>query len=487
MMKWVRRAAEPMRYAVMICAFFGLLSLMTGCGLVSAVANPKVAWAIQDPAGMSVVVRRADAADATAKQVDRILTATPASPDSDWLKAVGPKPEDAVGDVKALVQNPMYAKTHARVVPAEIWALQLGDIRSTDGSSPNLLAMVSSDLGDAYAAIQAKTADIADLKAQVEAEKTAKDAKDATDADKKEHDKNIDDLQKQISKLEDEVDPLKKKFLEAAKTAAGKASADTRKALGPVLVNLHAAVEDASIADGAAAVRYPLALKSLPDALQEIVPVIVADIVEEQSGHRPTMNGFKPDVKLDGLDVKLTLNGLDQSDLGKLSIGDLTTETLSRTKKWVVHAVTLLGAVASTKTQLSFEQDTLDALIDGFAANGWTKTEAAKIPDEKDPKVASATAKVRPHVKPGDENKATGVAEAQKNAKPATTTDAKTTDTPSATTKGNDKPGNGADKSTGKKPGKSGASTKPTSGSNKTPPAAGGKDAAPVRPEDFNP
>jgi hypothetical protein len=483
MKKWVSRAAMPLRYAMMICALFGLLSLMTGCGLVGAMANPKVAWAIQDPAGMTVTVRRADAADATAKQVERILTATPANPDSDWLKAVGPKPEDAAPDVKAFAQNPLYLKTHARVVPAETWAVQLADIKSTDGSSPNLLAMISSDLGDAYAAIQAKTADIADLNSQIEQEKTAKDAKDATDADKKEHDKNIDELKKKVSKLEDEVDPLKKKFLEAAKAAAGKASGDTRKAVGPVLVNLRAAVEDATIADGAAAVRYPLALKSLPDSLQEIVPVIVADIVEEQSGHRPTMNGFKPDVKLDGLDVKLTINGLDQNDLGKLSIGDLTTETLSRTKKWVVHAATLLGAVASIKTQLSFEQDTLDALIDGFAANGWTKTEAAKIPDEKDPKVASATAKVRPHVKPGDDGKpANGVAEAQKNAKPAPT-DTKS-DTPA--TKADDKPGKG-DKSTGKKPGKGGAGSKPASGSNKTAPAAGGKDTAPVRPEDFKP
>jgi hypothetical protein len=470
MMTWVRRAAEPMRYVVMICALFGLLSLMTGCGLVGAMANPKVAWAIQDPAGMTVVVRRADAAENTAKQVDRILTATPAGPDSGWLKAVGPKPEDAAGDVKAFVQNPMYAKTHARVVPAETWALQLGDVQSTEGSSPNLLAMVSSDLADAYAAIQAKTADIADLDAQIEAEKAAKDA---TDADKKEHDKNIDELKKKVSKLEDEVDPLKKKFLDAAKTAAGKASADTRKVVGPVLVNLRAAVEDASIADGAAAVRYPLALKSLPDSLQEVVPVIVADIVEEQTGHRPTMNGFKPDVKLDGLDVKLTINGLDQSDLGKLTIGDLTTETLGRTKKWVVHAATLLGSIASTKTQLSFEQDALDALIGGFAANGWSKTEAAKIPDEKDPKVASATAKVRPHVKPGDDTKRTGVAEAQKSAKPAAA-DAKTNDTPAA--KGSDKPGKGTDKSTGKKPGKSGADTKPSTGT---------KDSAPMRPEDF--
>ena len=53
----------------MFSAFGGLLAsglmltMTTGCGPLSAFANPKVAWAIQDPAPMSVVVRRADAAD----------------------------------------------------------------------------------------------------------------------------------------------------------------------------------------------------------------------------------------------------------------------------------------------------------------------------------------------------------------------------------------------------------------------------------------
>src|SRR5579863_1763702 len=88
--------------AVLLCATIGMLFLMTGCGMLSAVANPKVAWALQDPAPMSVVVRRADAAEATAKQVDRILTSTPADPTSDWLKNVAPKPEDAAGELKAL-------------------------------------------------------------------------------------------------------------------------------------------------------------------------------------------------------------------------------------------------------------------------------------------------------------------------------------------------------------------------------------------------
>ncbi len=410
--------------------------LMTGCGALGAMANPKVAWAIQDPAPMSVVVRRADAAEATARQVDRLLTATPASPGADWLRAVGPRPEDAAGEVKAIKGEPMYAKSRARVVPAEVWARTLADIQSTGGSSPNLLAMISGDLADAFATIAAKEADIADAKRQIELEKAARDAKDASDADKKAHDKTIDDLDKKISELEDEVDPLRKKFLAAAKDAAQKADASARDAVGPVLVNLLQAVDDASIADGAAAVRYPLALGSIPGSVMEVVPVILADIIEEQTGTRPSTDGLKPDVKLDGTDVKLSLNGLGRDDLGKMSLGDLTTEAISRTKKWVVHAITLFAAVSSTKEQLSFEEDTLDALLEGFAAGGWKKTAAATIPGGDDPKVASATP-AKPHARKAP-TPSVGVAEAQPThaAAPVTTapsqTDKATTDRPAA-------------------------------------------------------
>jgi len=139
------------------------------------------------------------------------------------------------GEVKAIKAEPMYAKSHARVVPAEVWSRTLADIQSTDGSSPNLLALVSGDLADSYAAITAKEADIADIKAQIATEKDAKDAKDATDEDKKTHDKNIDDLKKKVSKLEDEVDPLRTKFLASAKDAAQKAppAARERRGAGP--------------------------------------------------------------------------------------------------------------------------------------------------------------------------------------------------------------------------------------------------------------
>ncbi len=468
--------------AAMLCATVGLLFLMTGCGALSAMANPKVAWAIGDPAPMSVVVRRADAAEGTAREVDRLLTATPANPDSDWLKSVGPKPEEAAGHMKALSQHPFYAQSHARVVAAEAWLRALEDVQSTDGSSPNLLSMVSSDLGDQYAAIIAKEQEIARLDAQIALEKQARDKKDASDADKKAHDQTIDDLEAQKSKKEDEVDPLKAKFVAAAKDAAGKTPADARDAVGPALVNLRQAVEDASIADGAAAVRYPLALQSMVDSVKAVVPEIVADLVEEQTGTRPSMQRLHPDVTLDGLEPKITLDGLSASDLGKIGVGELTTQTVVRTKDWLVHTVALLAAISATKDHLSFEEDTLDAMLDGFAKNGWTRVAAATIPEATDPKVASAAPKAHPHKRPAS-SPAVGVAEAQasKVAPPAAASPAKRTSADRSSAAATRAPAH-APRAPRARPAPRAAAAAPAASA---PP--GGHSTAPMRPDDFNP
>jgi hypothetical protein len=439
--------------AIALAATLGILFLMTGCGLVGAMANPKVAWAINDPAPMTVVVRRADAAEATAKQVDRLLMATPASPDSDWLKNVGPTPDYAAQDMKALTQDPM------------------SDLQSTDGSAPSLLAIVSTDLAAQYKEITDKEQEIATLETQIAAEKKARDAKGVSDADKKAHDKNVDDLKAQKSKKEDEVDPLKKKFLAACKDASTKTPSDARDAVAPALVNLRQAVEDATISDGAAAVRYPLAMPGMTDAIKQQVPVIVADIIEEQTGKRPSMQGLQPGITLDGMTPNITLNGLGKDDLGKISIGDLTAQTVVRTKDWIGHVLGLLGSIAATKTELSFEEDTIDSLLDGFAKNGWKRIDPVKIPEATDPKVLAATPKIRPHQKPQAPAAApaVGVASSQPANPPAT---APTTP-----------PAKGAKAAPSAK---TAGSKKPTSAPTAAPAPPSGP-AAPMRPEDFNP
>jgi hypothetical protein len=470
-------------------ALFGtLLATSTGCGAIAAAANPKVAWAISDPAPMSVVVRRADVAEKTALQVDRVMTDTPANDDSIWLANVGPAKDDATKTLADLRQHQLYAAggpgAGARIVPAEVWAKSLasiepkqvavaksapaapapaapaaaapvadapaepvaksaepavkngkgkgakkkpGAIAKNDTSKsnkkgsknapladktpavdptpapvaapapapvatvtvatpiaskyPSLLAAISPDLGTAWAEIMEQRKALGEIKAQIAAEETALDEKNISDADKKAHKKTIDGLEKQQDKIEKKADKLTDAFIPKVKEAAKKAPADVRDRFGAVLVNLRAAVDDAKIANGAAAVRYPMAATSLLDSAKQMASVYTADVVEEKTGKRPNTAGLTPGVTMEGGKVAITLNGLSQADLGKTTIGDVTSEVASRTTKWVGRALGLLGTISATSDTLSFEKDVLDGLIDGFTAGGWKAPAAATIPD----------------------------------------------------------------------------------------------------------
>jgi hypothetical protein len=363
-----------------------LLSTATGCGTLSAFANPKVAWAIQDPAPMSVVVRRADAANTTSQEVDRLLTKTPTSTDSAWLAQVGPDPKDAAAELKALSQDPMYMKSHARVVAAEVWMRTLPGVTNDQGDKANILAAIDPALGDSYADIMGKKVEIAGVKALIDQEKAALDAKDITPDDKKEHQTTEEKLEKMLSKSEDDVAPLAKKFLDDAKAASAKASPDVKAKFAPAIANLLQAVDDADISNSAAAVRYPLALRSILDSAKEMAPVFVADVIEEKTGTRPT-GQLDVGVTLDGSKVALTLTGVSPSVMGSLNVGDVTSAALDREQKWVTHAIALLPYIGSTKETLSFEHDVLADLLDGF---GGTKVVAV---DSKE--VTMAVAKPR--------------------------------------------------------------------------------------------
>jgi hypothetical protein len=371
----------------------GVLLTTTGCGVLSAVANPKVAWAIQDPAPMSVVVRRADAASTTAQEVDRLLTKTPTSADSPWLAQVGPDPKDAAAELKALTQDPMYLKSHARVVSSEVWIRTLPGIQNAQGDNPNILAAIDPALGDAYADIMGKKVEIAGVKALIDQEKTALDAKDITADDKKEHQATEDKLEKMLSKSEDDVAPLEKKFLESAKAASAKASPDVKAKFAPAIANLLAAVDDADIANGAAAVRYPLALRSILDSAKEMAPIFVADIIEEKTGSRPP-GQLDVGVTLDGSHVTLTMSGVSPAVLGSLNVADITSQAMDREQKWVTHAIALLPFIGSTKETLSFEHDVLADLLDGFGGSSKTVV-AVVIPAFDSKEVTMAIAKPR--------------------------------------------------------------------------------------------
>jgi hypothetical protein len=482
-------------------ALFGtLLATSTGCGALAAAANPKVAWAFSDPAPMSVVVRRADVAEKTAQQVDRVMTDTPANDDSAWLATVGPQKDDAQKTLADLRQHQLYAAggpgAGARIVPAEVWAKSLASIEpkpvpgakaaaapapvapapaaaapdaaepvaksaepavkngkgkggkkkpgaiAKNDSKPNkkgsknapmtspdkaapadvdptpapapaavatvnvaqpvaskypsLLAAINPDLGTAWADIMEQRKALGDIKAQIAAEETALDEKGISDSDKKAHKKTIEGLEKQSDKIEKKAEKLTDDFIPKVKAAAKKAPADVRDRFGAVLVNLRAAVDDAKIANGAAAVRYPMAATSLLDSAKQMASVYTADVVEEKTGKRPNTAGLTPGVTMEGGKVAITLNGLSQADLGKTTLGDVTSEVASRTTKWVGRALGLLGTISATSDTLGFEKDVLDGLIDGFTSGGWKAPAAATIPDSPvagAPGAAAATPK----------------------------------------------------------------------------------------------
>jgi hypothetical protein len=379
----MQRVFAGSRLALLVLAAVMLL-FGSGCGAAKAAINPKVAWALKDPAPMSVVVRRADAAEKTSHEVDRLLASTPTNVDSEWLQAVGPSPDTATAEKKTVAELPFYAESHARVVPSEVWARTLSALKSGKGHYKSLMAAIDDDLADKYGKIEAKEQELVGLKSLVAAEQAAIDDKDASAEDKAEHQKKKDELQKMADAAAQEIAPLQAAVLAAAKDSGGKAKPEVREKVGVALVNFRQALDDAQVANGAAALRYPLATPTVLSSLKAVVPVIVADIVEEQTGKRPTLKKLSPDVGLDGGKVTLTLNGLEPGDIGKIKMGDLVTESLKRSTKWVTHTTTLLVSIGSTNDALKFQSELVGALIDGFAAGGWTATLAAKIPGDDD-------------------------------------------------------------------------------------------------------
>ncbi len=352
-------------------AFLGLVvATSTGCGALGAMANPKVAFAITEKAPMPVVVRRADDAAVIAKEVDRLLTATPTSVTSDWLKQVGPDPKDAAPILSALKKSPMYTQPKpTKVVSAEVWARTLPDVQSSGGDQPNLLSAIDPSLGTGYAEIMAKQQEIADLSQQIADEKAAASADGVTPDDKKNHQDAQAKLEKTRSDKQDEVKPLQQKFIDSIKAIAAKLPPDQQDKFRPAIANLLAALDDASVADGAAMVGYPMALPGMKDTnlLMGVVKGIATDVLEEKLGNVPTgAAAMKVEVTVTGNGLDAKISGIADADLGSLNIGDLVKETVTRSGKWFVHALTLPDAINSTENAIGFEHDVLRAINAGF-------------------------------------------------------------------------------------------------------------------------
>ncbi len=430
-----------------------LLSMGTGCSSLKAMANPKLAWALSDPAPMSVVVRRADAADATSREVERLVGETPTNDDSPWLSNVGPDAESGRKTLQEIKTSEPYA-AGVKVVQAELWAKQLTTVEArrhassqpaqvaTPKTEPqaqekektalgepsnkapranannkkapkaraaqaepkpdavaakpaepaaaptgpalkyrSILAAIDEKLSDTWSKALEKKRALGDAKAKLKELEVARDAKDVSESDKKGFNAKIEEIEKTLSRLEQESDKASDDILTQAKESAAKASPETREHFGAALAALRKATDDAAISNGAAALRYSLALSSMLDSAKMMAKVFIADVIEERTGKRPNVSSLTPGVTLEGTDVKLTLNGLSTQDLGKLSVSDVTSEVASRTTAWVKHAVGLLPYVAKTQDVLDFESKLLGTILDGFSSAGWKAPELKDVGD----------------------------------------------------------------------------------------------------------
>ncbi|MEJ7729952.1 MAG: hypothetical protein WKG00_12105 [Polyangiaceae bacterium] len=353
----------------MLLACLGATSTTLGCGMMTAVTNPSAAFAIQEPSSLSVVVRRAEIARATSNEVDRLLGATPVAESSTWPEKVALKVDDATALMKTASGEQVYAGSQARVVPAEAWAHGLAGVCSDGSSYPNLIAASGPDAAKLYGEIVAEKRSIGKLKTALAKEEAAGDADGLSDAKKAEHDKKGEALEADIDKLTAANEAKVDKLVELLKKPSP-APGPLKEKLKTAATNLRAAVKDATIANSAAVLGFPMALSGITTDAQKAAGRFVADVVEDKTGTRPDTSTLKPDVKLEGTDVKLTLNGLTKEQLGSLDIGGVVSATPSRLGGSVALALTVPGSASETSDLLSLQATLLDAYLAGLGGPG---------------------------------------------------------------------------------------------------------------------
>lgn len=355
-----------------------LLSASAGCGVFSAIGNPKAAFALQEPAPMAVILRRADAARATATNVDRLMSSTGVDKESKWVPKLALKKADVEPMLKELGRDPDYVvppNAKIRVIMAEAWAKVLSGLCPRETKFPSLFHAVSPDVAAAYADIAGQAKTLAKLKADKDAEEKAMDEKGVSDADKAAHEKKKREIEEQITKTEEAYKPKIEAFLTKLKGEVGKAPPEVKQQLSLAMVGFKRAVEDAKLANSVAMLRYPLAMPGMPQELKTQAKRIVADVVEDKTGHRPTLEKFDPDIKLDG-GVKLTLNGLPPEALPGLKPDAILEDVTKRAKDYAARVLTLTAYVAETQDLLDLESNVIKNVMEGLETDE-TKVQGA--------------------------------------------------------------------------------------------------------------
>jgi hypothetical protein len=366
--------SHTMATACLIGALLGA----AGCGSFRAAASFNSIHYVQEQAPLTVVVHRAQAAEQTAAEVDRLLNGTSVTPASAWLTETQLAPE-LIAEHKAMfADHPHYEGTKYEVLPAAIWAHTLRHIAENEPAGPSLVSAISADLGARYAAIGTQIAALAQLEADIEIADESADQDSISDDEKKLRLQKRDQLKAQLEADEQKVAPLRQAFLGACRSAAKQLPAAEQARLGTALVNLRQAADHASAANTAAVAGYPMALRGSKEALIAAAKASASDYVFERTGKRVKMKRFEFQVGADSDGkISLQINGLSPSDVGELSIAEIVTETLARTQRFLTSSLKLLRMTADTQERVEFQLAALDELLAGFGEAGYKAPVAA--------------------------------------------------------------------------------------------------------------
>ena len=184
-----------------------------------------------------------------------------------------------------------------RVVQAEAWARVLSDVCPHETKYTSLFAAVGPDVESAYGDVSADAELLTSLKGSKEDEQNAIDDKALTDEDKREeHRKKKQEIEDLIGKTQTEYRSKLDAFIAKLKEGAAKAPPEAKKQMPVALVALKHAVDDAKLANSVAILRYPLAMPAMPQELKTQAKRILADSVQDKTGHRPNLDNADPKV-----------------------------------------------------------------------------------------------------------------------------------------------------------------------------------------------
>ena len=324
------------------------------------------------------------------------MNGTPVDAASRWLPKLAVKKADAETVLKDVGADPDYVVpdgTKIRVVQAEAWARLLSSVCPHETRYPNLFASMGPDVASAYGGVTADAKLIASLKESKEDEQGAIDKDGASEDDKQTHQKKKRELDELIDKTQGDYRTQLDALLAKLREGAGKAPADVKKQMPSALVALRHAVDDAKLANAVAILRYPLAMPQMPLELKTQAKRILADTVQQRTGHRPDLDDAEIGVTLEDGEVKLSLAGVPSSALRGLEPAALVHDTVDRAEAYVERALSFPEYVAETQDMLDRESDIIKAAAEGFEVD---ESKTAGGDDLGDLDVAAGAAKGKP-------------------------------------------------------------------------------------------